>query len=208
MMGFGALGQLALAEVDEGAASISIYGIAYDLSQPVQVRARLIPGAQPAFLFQPTPIISIGWYAPMAEPKRFVKALPVADQPFYQAEPEPEELDVEAWFARLSEPKRFPARLLAGTQPFYLFQPTPIIQINWLTFLAEPKRFPRGLPFFEQHYYEAEPEPEELDLETWWKPFSEPQRFPKRLHAALNPAVFPSAKGVLYVPYARGYVIT
>ena len=154
MNGFGALGQFALGEVPEGAASVTIYGIAYSFSEPVRFAPRLRAGLNPAFFyqpspiisipwfaalsepvrvgarlgaglnlsfaFQPTPIISIPWFQALSEPKRFSKALLAGDQPFYSAEPEPEEQDMMTWFRPLSDPKRFPARLDAGQNPAFV----------------------------------------------------------------------------------------
>ena len=47
-------------------------------------------------------------------------ALLAGDQPFYMAEPQPEDQDFMSWFQRLSEPKRFPKRLDTGLNPFFV----------------------------------------------------------------------------------------
>lgn len=77
------------------------------------------------------------WFAALSEPKRFRAALLVADQPCYQAEPEPEELDLTAWLAPFGEPKRFPRALAAPLQlafaidPYALTQPEVTTESRW-----------------------------------------------------------------------------
>lgn len=205
---FGALGQFALVEVDEGDAQNAIYGTEYKLSEPKRFPARLQPGLNPAF-FGPdrAPDTSISWFAPLSEPKRFPSALLPATQSFYVAEePEPEG-DELAWFVALSQPYLVAKRV--ADNPFLAYQPeTPPPQFGmpWYAQLSEPQRFPPALRVGAQPAYVAEePEPEGDEL-AWFAPLSEPKRFPKRLESANNPALVRSF-APFYGPRSRGYVI-
>ena len=208
MMGMSALGQLALAEVEEGAATTALYGFDRSFSLPVRYPPRLRTALNPAF-FAPerAPDTSISWFAPLSEPKRFPRALLPATQPFYVAEePEPEG-DELAWFAPLSQP--YLVAKSVADNPFLAFQsetPPPPFGIPWYEQFSEPQRFPSALrPSAQPFYVAEEPEPEGDEL-AWFAPLSEPKRFKPALEAANNPA-FTRGTAPFYQPRAQSYVI-
>lgn len=55
---------------------------------------------------------------PFSEPKRFRPALLVGDQPFFAAEPQPEDQDFLGWYQPFGSPKRFKPRLDTGLNPY------------------------------------------------------------------------------------------
>lgn len=97
------------------------------LSEPVRLKPRLITGAQPAFVIGAPPIVSFSWYHPLGEPVREKpkKYLAVYEQHFFEFEPEPPELEVEAWFNWLSEPQRQKVGLRKDMQPTTVGSPFP-----------------------------------------------------------------------------------
>lgn len=98
------------------------YGISWfaPLSLPKKLTPpRLETASQHYFEMQPTPIIAIGWFNWLSEPKRFPKAVLAGDQPFASEEVHPEDQDFLGWYQNFSTPKRFPKRLDPTLNPFF-----------------------------------------------------------------------------------------
>lgn len=216
MLGFGALGQFALGEVDEGVTETVQYGKWVTLwGEPVRFPNRLHASLNPFESFQiasfPEAVTESRWHQPWSEPKQ-VRA--DAQRREFRAELQQTlafvdwstSNDIEAeWHQPWSEPKRFPKRIQPGLEQFLAYQPTPIIDIGWFGPFGEPKRFQRGSAVYEQPFYSAEPEPEDVDFMGWWQPFGEPKRFPKGLRKELMPSFTTSAQSFT-TPYVRGFV--
>ena len=216
MLGFGALGQFALGEVDEGVTETVQYGKwKVEFSEPRRFPRGLGPQYHQTQAFQinefPETVTESRWHQPFSEPQHLkAKAQrPELRTVLHQTSAFVDwniGADKEAtWHQPFSEPKRFPRRTLPGANQFFAFQPTPIIDISWQVPFSEPRRFPRGLAAYEHQSYAAEPEPEDLDFLEWWKPFDEPRRFPKGLRRDLMPSYTTSAQSFT-TPYVRGYV--
>lgn len=144
MLAFGALGQFALGEEDEGSGTAAIYGINYAFGQPVRVPLRLNAALNPALFYQPFTFgIDIGWFSALSEPKRFPQRLLEASQPYNAPRSLPQPPVNISWVQPFSEPKRFAPALLAGDQPTYAAEPQPEDQdfMGWFQPLGEPKRF-------------------------------------------------------------------
>jgi len=174
------------------------------LEQPYPVALRLETGSQQHVVYTQTYAIPIDrWQQPLSEPAAFraqsLTALEVTSQPFYFAEPEPEEQDFRAWYAPLSEPRRvaFARGLDTGSQQALVYTHEFAIPIDrWQQPLSEPAAYRalsyRALQVTEQMFYTAEPQPEDLDFRSWYSPLSEPRLFAYERHLpiALYPSMF------------------
>ena len=118
-MSFGAIGQYAIGEEDGGVATVTIYGIAYTLSEPVRVPPRLNPALNPAFFAPelPTPNI-MGWFSALSVPRELKKTMPTAQRPFRAVSGPVNPVVTMPWYMNLSTPKRTTRDMRTSLNPF------------------------------------------------------------------------------------------
>lgn len=150
MLGFGAIGQFAIGQVDTTAQAEVITPDKWFnwLSEPVRFKKGLRSSYQQTLAFNPQPFVSFGWFGNLTLPVRQRPRNPAALYPTFQPGFKPEV--AYSWRANLSEPVRFKKGLRAPYHPPFVFppgilpNPTGFIQ-GWYTPYSEPKRFKRGL---------------------------------------------------------------
>jgi hypothetical protein len=161
MLGFGALGQLALGEATNSPATTVFEGSwTFPWSDPVKIKPGVLASNQAFFFYQPAPpiIFSPNWFQAWSEPSvktgispRLAIALaasglfspvigPIAPGPNYES----------AWHYRWSEPVRLKPGLRTEYQKFEsqdtLFIPPPAALLQgWFNWLTEPVRRKAGL---------------------------------------------------------------
>lgn len=123
----------------------------------------------------------------------------------------PEFIGPDKWWQPFSE-RLYPKNgLQAARQQFLAYSesaqfPEVVYIDKYLYPFSLPVWHKARLEVGDQPFYYAEPEPEEQDVMSWFRPLSEPKRFPKRLDTGLNP-YFTTGAHALGNAYARAYVI-
>lgn len=132
MLGFDAVGRLALGQLPPAATPVSITWFE-PLAEPVRTRPRLKAGQVPFLAFDPQPFVSFGWFGALSIPA--LRTRPALRPPQYPAFV----IDtavipigrMNPWFAPLSEPVRKRSGLDAARQQFLAspsrLLPTPSI---------------------------------------------------------------------------------
>ena len=193
MLGLGATGQFAIGEVDTGVAAGAEF-IGPDkymqrLSEPVRFLPAVRASAQQFLAFNPQPVVSFSWFAPLSEPVRQRPRSPAALYPSFFFQPAPSPFVATGWFAPLSEPVRTKPALRAAQQPFtaYVPNPTTVTPFAWFAPLSEPVRIKPALARALQQFFATDPSVIPLTkLMTWFAPLSEPVRIRPGLRAWLQ----------------------
>lgn len=183
MLGFDAVGKLALGQLPTAATPVSITWFS-PLTIPVRVKQSLIPGANQFIAFEPLPRVSFSWFNWLGEPVRIKPGLRAASQSYTVLLPFP--VVSFSWFGALSEPKRDKPINPAAYRPNLWMQmaPSPFVATGWYNWFSEPVRIKPGLKYYLQRADTQDtkfiPEPATL-IEGWFNWYSEPKRFPKGL---------------------------
>lgn len=143
----------------------------------------------------PGPTVEAAWHYAWSEPVRFksIKVSAIASGLIWTPQPStfyPGADNEAPWHQPWSEPKRFKPRLQVGLNPFEFFPlDNPQVTFSYYNWWSEPRRFKRGLAVQLQRALFEDTANTTLPKRSpvWFTPLSEPKRFPKRLHAALNP---------------------
>lgn len=165
-------------------------------------------------------VVPFGWLRPLNEPvRRHPQSQNAISAPsfFYPYQTVVEVSLVSKWFRPWSEPVMQPKRLRAEHNPALFW-----VQANF----GESPDFPKwGYPWSEPvrvkrdpkantalmasgPYFPIQPYPEVVVPSEWWRPFSEPVRFPARLTTANQQAAFlTNPYPTLPAPLVYGYVI-
>lgn len=123
-----------------------------------------------------------------------------------------EQIFADKWWQQWRE-RLYPKRGLAAyLHPFHT-DLTPAAPFEE-TIYIDKYLYPFSLPVWhkarlevgDQPFFAAEPEPEDQDFMAWFRPMSEPKRFPKRLEPGQNPA-FTTGAHNLGTPFVRAYII-
>jgi hypothetical protein len=120
--------------------------------------------------------LTIGWFAPLSEPVRFLPGIKPSAQQFLAFDPIP--IVPFGWFEPLSEPVRSLPPMPAGAKQFSAFNPQPFVSFSWFEALSEPavKTLP-GLSPRQQQFTAFHPAPSPFVATGWYVPLSEPVRF-------------------------------
>lgn len=131
-------------------------------------------------------VATIGWFAPMSEPRRFKRAPQAAvavNNQFFAFNPLP--IVSFGYFEGLSEPVRKKPGTRAERQQVAAFFPTPVVSFGWFEELSKPRKLSR--PTFHPHgqqWLAFEPLPRVSF--GWFETLSEPKRFKKGLRTDLQ----------------------
>jgi len=193
VLGLGATGQFAIGEVDTGAAAGAEF-IGPDkymqrLSEPVRFLPAVRASAQQALAFNPQPVVSFSWFAPLSEPVRQRPRSPAALYPSFFYQPAPSPFVATGWFTPLSEPVRSKPALRTALQSFIAYVPNPatVTPFAWFRPLSEPVRIKPALARALQPFFATDPSVIPLQkLMTWFAPLSEPVRIKPGLRAWLQ----------------------
>jgi hypothetical protein len=156
MLGFDALGRLALGQVPSGGGAAIFPGSWYvNLSEPiVKQNIRLGTANQPFLFFHPNPVVSFGWFESLIDPVKVPLRLRTGLNQDFILNPLPRVSF--GWFGELSKPQKL----------FLTWLPTADQQ----TFTTDPTLFPNPARF----------------LEGWFNWYSEPVRFKLGLSVTLQ----------------------
>lgn len=163
LLGFDALGKLALTQLPGGASAPAILEDSWHQpwSQPVRMKDGLRPGNQLTLAFSPNPVVSFGWFEELSKPPVLTKpALPSRAQQFFAYQANPTTVTPFAWYANFSEPVRKKPGTQAARQQFFTTD-TAVIPLSrlaeWVTALSEPVRLKIGLKPGLQQFYTGPP---------------------------------------------------
>jgi hypothetical protein len=152
----------------------------------------IYPAKTEPVLATPETVSADRWLQPFSEPSRrkVQAATPTLFQPIEVAAPVV--VPDIGWLSPLDVPTR--RRVSAPQQLPFQPSTTPAavaVPDQWLMPLSVPVRrdVSNGwMPVFA--FAPAAPFPESTSADRWFRPLSEPKRFPKRLHAAMQPAEY------------------
>lgn len=184
MLGFDAVGKLALGQLPSASTPVAI-GWYAPLTTPVRAVPRLRASQQQFFAFYPTPLVSFSWFSGLSEPPRFRAGLKPPQQQFHAFYPTP--LVSFSWFEALAEPVRKLPRSPAAMAPFHFMQPmpSPFVATGWFMALAEPVRSRPALPPPHNPVFTIDTTPvPTTKIMPWFALLSEPVRFREGLAAA------------------------
>lgn len=147
MLGYGALGQLALGQTRSVSPTAIAIGWFGPLSEPVRKKRGEPASAQQFFTFNPRPVVSFSWFGSLSEPVRPKRCSPAALSPYFFMHPAPSPFVASGWFAPLSDPVRAKRRSPAALSPFLSWQPapSPFVPTGWYANLSDPVRQKIGL---------------------------------------------------------------
>lgn len=203
MLGFDALGRLALGQLPGATAGATIFEGSWH--QPfntdvVRQRTPYSAARQQFAAFVEASPFKEQWtperfsYVALSEPSRSRKPMHEGAQQFaaFVQFRFPELVSADRWFVPFSEPVRFRRFLPTSEQPFTLIVEEPpffesVTADRWSPSLSEPVRFRRALPASEQQFaafVQFSPFAERVTADRWFAPFSEPVRFRPRLLTA------------------------
>jgi hypothetical protein len=148
-----------------------------NLSDPVRVSLRLLPGDNQYEFSQPFPFINISWFDWLSEPVRIKPGLrPELQQAFAYGDQKP--VVTFSYFDWLSEPVRQKPGVPAAEQQFLAYGSyKPLVSFAYYNWLTEPVRLKPGLPAPEQQFFATDPSVIPLqELIEWFANLSEPVR--------------------------------
>ena len=185
MLGFGAIGQFAIGEVETsvagGAEFIGPDKYMVALSEPVRRLLGVETSAMPVFAMLPLPVVSFSWFAPMSEPTRKLPRSPAVLAPFFSFQPAPSPCVATGWFEPLSEPVRFLPGLKPAATPYFAYQdePVTVTPFSWFSLLSEPVRKLPRLNAAQQQFFASDPTviPVTTFLSGWFTALGEPVRY-------------------------------
>lgn len=164
MLGFDALGRLALGQVPAGGGAAIFPGSWYvNLSEPiVKQNIRLGTAHQPFFFFFPNPLVSFGWFESLTDPIKVPPRLRTGLNQDFILNPLPRVSF--GWFGNLSEPSvkikpglKTPLQSFGTIDPKLVFVPPTGFLEGYYNWLSEPVRLKRGLSVTLQQFLIYEP---------------------------------------------------
>jgi hypothetical protein len=203
MLGFDALGRLALGQLPGATAAATIFEDSWH--QPfntdfVRRRPPYSAARQQFASYVEFAPFAEQWteerfsYVSLSQPSQRRNPMHTGSQQFsalVEFAPFPEKVSADRWFVPFSEPVRFIRALPVSEQPFTLIVEEPpffesVTADRWAPNLSEPVRFRRALPANEQQFasFVQFRFPELVSADRWFVPFSEPVRFRRTLLTA------------------------